>query len=463
MFQAPEHDAAPANAGFKAPEDDPSPGYWSDVGHNAKKEVGDMIPSSDEAMEKAKNIGALTAIPSGGIPSMDDLKRMGQMAVQAPGQIVGMAKNLGGSLYRTATDPVEEFRQRPVSTALNVASVAAPVINELRGPAVAAGEYAGRFGENQMGKLHGTSQAQFRQLGRENFGPAMRSSYEMGDANLLQGSIGREQAINERIAGLGDEIGDVRSQAAAAGPAMTPQEMADAIRQKAIADFSPGGKYFDEAGSFEKNLANIKAMPEGGIENFADRASEIKSGAAQNKLRVPVNAETNVAKEMSHVNDAEIAKRLSPEMQEHYELLKDEFGNAKSLKPMELRAEGREALGASPNTLFGAAKAIAHTAVGGPKLGAQLGFGAESALKGFGSSAGLPSGEIAAMNASDKVPGQEGAIMSHVQSNPDFAPWRALFQDAAQRGQAAIVANHFTLMQKDPEYNKMFMKTPINQ
>jgi hypothetical protein len=431
-------------------------GYWSDVGHNAVKEVGDMVPSPEDALEKAKNIGALTAIPSGGVPSMDDLKRMGKMAVAAPGQIMGMAKNLGGSLYRTATEPSEEFRQRPVSTALNVASVAAPLLNELRGPAATAGEYAGRFGENQMGKLHGTSQAQFRQLGRENFRPAMRSSYEMGDANLLQGSIGREQMINERIAGLGDEIGNVRAEAGAAGPAMTPQEMADAIRQRATADFSPGGKYFDEAGSFEKNLANIKAMPEGGIENFADRASAIKSVASGNKMRMPVNAETNVASEMSHINDAEIAKRLSPEMQEHYDLLKDEFGNAKSLKPMELRAEGKEALGTSPNTLFGTVKGIAHAAVGGPKLGAQAGFGAESLLKGYGNSSGLPSGAIAAANVADKVPGEKGAIMDHVQSNPALSQWRDLFQNAMQRGQQAVTALNYVLQQRDPEYNKAF-------
>lgn len=450
---------AAAKPAFDASQPFEPIGYMSDVGHNAMKEVGDMVPSPEDALEKAKNIGALTSIPSGGIPSMDDLKRMGSMASQTPSELAGIVKNLGSSLYRTATDPSEEFRQRPVSTALNVVSVAAPVLNELRGPAATAGEYAGRFGENQMGKLHGTSQAQFRQLGRENFAPAMRSSYEMGDANLLQGSIGREQMINERIAGLGDEIGNVRADAAAAGPAMTPQEMADAIRQRVIADFSPGGKHFDEAGSFEKNLSNIKSMPEGGIENFADRASAIKRGAAENKMRLPVNAETNVANEMSHVNDAEIAKRLSPEMQEHYELLKDEFGNAKALKPMELRAEGREALGPSPNTMFGAVKSVAHTLVGGPKLGAQAGFGAESLLKGLSNMPDLPSGALAATNVADKVPGEQGAVMEHVQSNPALGKWRDLFQNAMQRGEQAVTALHYILQQNDPDYNKAFTES----
>lgn len=460
MFKAPDGDISPAKGGFKAPEtDSPAPpGYWSDVGRNALKEVGNMIPSPEDALENAKNMWALTSIPSGGVPSLDDLKQMKKMGMEAPGQIVGMAKNLGGSLYRTATNPSQEFRERPVSTALNVASVVAPMLNKLRGPAATVGEYAGRMGENQMGKLHGASQAQFRQMGRDYFGDAMRSSYKMGDADMGLGSIGREQMIKERIGQLGQELGDIRAQANAAGPKMTPQQMRKAIEGRVASDFAPGGKYFDESSNFNKQLQNIEKMPEGGIENFAERVTDLRQNAKTNSMRLPVNAETNIAKEMAAINDAEIAKRL-PQQAEQYGMLKDEFRNAKSLDPMELRGEAKEALGGASNTLFGTAKNIGHTLIGGPKLGAHLGFGAEAALKGFANSAGLPSEMIGAVNLADKVPGQQGAIIGHVETNPALSQWRDLFQQAMQRGQQAVTAVHYTLMQKDPDYNKTFTES----
>jgi hypothetical protein len=50
-------------------------------------------------------------------------------------------------------------------------------------------------------------------------------------------------------------------------------------------------------------------------------------------------------------------------------------------------------------------------------------------------------------------------IMDHVMSNPAMSSFRPTFQAAAQRGPQAVIANHFTLMQRDPEYNKTFTQT----
>src|ERR1019366_1377026 len=320
-----------------------------------------------------------------------------------------------------------------------------------------AAQYAGRFGESQMGKLHGTSALQFKQLGQEGFGGAMRASYEAGDANLGLGSIGREAAINQRVADLGKGIGDIRNQAEAAGPAMSPGEMADAIQQNSGADFAPGGKNFGEQGAFNKNVENIRQMPEGGITNFAKRATDIKSDAAGRKLIMPVTAETDVANQMSHVNDAEIAKRLPPEITEDYQNLKDQFGYAKQVQPMELRGQAKEALGASPNTLYGQAKQLGHAVIGGPKLGAQAGFGAEAALNTgsemMGKIAGLstPASNVTTMG------GVTAGLMHTLTTNPQslgkFA--NPLMQAAQTGGNQGLAATHFLLANQYPEYHQM--------
>lgn len=390
-----------------------------------------------------------------------------EMAGQMADDIKGLPQGLRNFAQHPGQSIKEHIIEHPIGSAVDAASIVLPM---LRGPAEVGGRYAGRFAENQMGKLHGTTRAQFRELGRENFGNVMRASFEKGDADFGLGSIGREQMINERIAGLGDEIGSLRAQADAAGRRMSPQQMATQIRQQVEKDFMPGGKYYDEQGAFQQGLENIRKMPEGGIENFAQRASDIRTEAAGKKLRLPVNADTQIANQMARINDENIARRLGAEAGEHYELLKDEFGAAKALKPMEAVGEAKEALSNAPHTLFGAVKDIAHTMVGGPKLGANLGFGAEGLLgdvaqnAGMYGAGGLASATVSqyvndkynpAIQAKDIHDGPEG-IIRRIINNPVLSRYGPQFQQAAQRGPQAITAEHFILMQRDPAYNKAF-------
>lgn len=411
-------------------------------GFDTEKAASNIIPDIKETVANLGEVatGPAMDIMSGNAPAaIPKLLEQGKQFFQAP------KENLA-AMARPILHPLKYAEEHPVQQAINVASLGTPLVS---GAAETAGKYAGRFGENQMGALHGATPAQFRILGREKFGPTMRASFEHGDADFGLGPIGREQAIKERIAGLGNDIGETRAQAASAGPEMTPTQMAAEIRKRALADFSPGGKHFDEAGSFEKNLKNIEDMPQGGIENFAQRASEIKGNATQNKLRLPVNAETNVANQMSAINDAEIAKRLPPELQENYEQLKDEFGVAKNLEPMELRGEGKEALGASSNTAFGTIKKFAHAAIGGPKLGAKVGFGAESALNAFSANEG-------ALSAGGASSGLLHAIHNDPASLGRFAPaLQKAYQDGGNEGLAAM---HFILGTTQPDYMQDALK-----
>lgn len=311
-------------------------------------------------------------------------------------------------------------------------------------------KYAGRFGENQMGRLHGTSAAQFRQLGREGFSPTMRASYDMGDANLGLGPIGRSQAINERVAGLGSDIEDVRNTAASAGPGMTPQAMADKIRAAKGADYAPGGSHFEGEGAFNENLDNISKMPEGGINSFAERASDMHRNAAGNKLVLPAKstAQSDIANQMSHFNDEEIAGRLSPDEAGHYDQLKEQFGYAKNLQPMEMRGEGREATAKGASTAFGMAKDLAHSLIGGPKLGAQAGFGAESVLNTVGSTINAAKPTFGGVTAN---------LMQRLSSNPQSLGQYAapLLKAAQEGGSQGVAATHYILSTSHPRYNML--------
>lgn len=407
-------------------------------GFNTQKALSNVIP---DLKQTAQGLGDLATGPALDIMSGDVGAAIPKLVSQGSQFLQNPKENLR-EMARPVTHPLQYAEEHPVQQAINVASLAAPMV---AGPASTVAKYAGRFGENQMGKLHGSTPAMFRQLGREKFGPSMRASFEQGDADFSLGSIGRERAIKDRIASLGSDIGGIRSEAAKAGPQMSPQDMAAEIKRKALQDFVPGGKHFDEEGSFQKNLSNIESMPEGGIENFAKRASDIKHNASENKLRLPVNAETRVANEMSHINDAEIAKRL-PEKQEQYEELKDQFGYAKNLEPMELRGEGKEALGASSNTMYGTAKNIAHQLIGGPKLGAKVGFGAEATLQG-----------IADRDSSIGMGGLSRSLTSNPQTFGRYAaPLQKAFQEGGQQGLAAM---HYVLSTTHPEYNAISQST----
>jgi hypothetical protein len=181
---------------------------WSDIPHNVMEGI-------KEAPETLKNIAtpwplkAMGAVESGAMKMALGDKTGGVMDAASPtlpGAVAGMASDYGagealhGDIPGALAHAKKTTIEHPISTAVNAASAIVPLAE---GAMETGAKYAGRMGENEMGKLHGTSAAQFRQLGREGFGETMRNSYEAGDANLSTGPLGREQAIKERIAQLG--------------------------------------------------------------------------------------------------------------------------------------------------------------------------------------------------------------------------------------------------------------------
>lgn len=67
----------------------------------------------------------------------------------------------------------------------------------------------------------------------------------------------------------------------------------------------------------------------------------------------------------------------------------------------------------------------------------------------------------------DKLSGatRQGAgwIIDNVLANPKMAQYVPMFNQAAQRGEEAVVANHYVLMQRDPQYNQGFTEQLAHQ
>lgn len=416
-------------------------GFMSNVGSDAKEMAQGMgaafkegaLDMPSRALETGLEMAtgkAYSQTPSG--------QRDVDLVTQAPEQV----KNL----VEPIKHPIDYGYEHPVQQALNIASLGAPLM-KATGAAETMGKYAGRMGENQMGKLHGTSQAQFRQLGRENFGPAMRSSYELGDADLTTGSIGRETAINERVNQLGSDIGDVRDAAGSATKTLTSQELADTLRKQLMSgDYAPSGKYAAQATQIETLLKQIEAMPDTAPSAVAKKVTELNDLGTGNKLVQAKHApETHLANQMARFNDERIGTAL-PEQAEHYEALKDEFGNAASLKPMEARGEGKEALGQGSQHWYGDIKNVLHSTVGGPKMGAKVGFGLESGLN-----------KIAKNGGAYAVGGVTAHLVNTLTNDPQSLGKYAtpLLKAAQEGGNQALAATHYLLSTQYPEYNEM--------
>lgn len=429
-------------------EDNPKTGEG--LAQNAINDVGDIATGLGSSVKKgafdlpldltsslAQKVGdVVTGGDSGQTPIGKEITDFGNNSPE-----------MGKQMIAPIAHPLDYAYQHPVSQALNIAGLGEGLTGAVGEAAETGAKYAGRFGENQMGKLHGTSLPQFRQLGRENFGPAMRASYGMGDADLSMGPIAREQAINERMAQLGSDIGDIRDQASQAGPSLSPQEMADKIKANLSPDYSAGGKNFEEENALNKQLENISQMKESDPSAYAQRATELHKNAAGTKLVLPnSSAENDVANQLSSINDDTIKSRLPADISDQYDALKDQFHNTAPLQPMELRGQAKEALGKGQNTAFGAVKDLAHTMIGGPKMGAKIGFGAESVLESTAKAA--PYSSMGALTSH---------IMSKIQEDPrslgQFA--QPLMKAAQDGGSQGIAAMHYILSSTNPEYSKM--------
>lgn len=312
------------------------------------------------------------------------------------------------------------------------------------------GQYAGRFGENQaikaIGRLPpGVPVDEARAIAR-------RATQDYGLLDADMGPIGRKETVDSMRQQAGHEIGDIRAQASEAGPNMSGEEMANAIREKLKDAYAEGGQNYDQINALEKELQNIKSMPSTTPQDFAQRATDINTKAIGKSAVQPTNVDTDVANAMSQVNDETIARRM-PDTAEHYGQLKQTFGDSKVLGNMIERGERRGVMSRGNNTLYEAGSKFVDE-LGAHKAGARLGMAAGDALQGSAGQGVIKAGTL------NTTAGITSAIMGTLQSNPQslgqFA--KPLAKAAQSGGDQGIAATHFILSQNYPQYNKMWQQ-----
>lgn len=461
--------------------------YLSDVIKNAGQELKSMVPTPQGVAEMAKNVGALTAIPSGGIPSMDDLRQMRTMA----GQLPGMAKAIGEDVANTVKNPAEQFRQKPVSTALNVASVAAPFLApEARTLEALRTEGAARASDlaqkQAIKSLEGVI-GQVRQIGPEKAGELGQFALDKGIVTpMTPTSMGMNRRIQSLLGESGEQIGAARREGDIAGGAPNIPQLLTKAEKTLVPEYE-GGMKSGETGQLQNAINEIAKIKDPNFTNISGKATEMNRYASENKMHQMPGATTDVANFLSRESDAALQKSVSPETWKTYEVAKQNFGNLKDIEKFFLRGEAREFAGRGMGPvsdvyhgvkdLFGN-KTIAAGADTFAKMLSDPGFA--KALPALSNAAKFgpasletthymmrkndPDYEKATQNfpgggSSAMVQGGPDTIMAQVVSNPLLAEWGPLFQESMQRGPKAVTATHFTLMQKDPRYNQQFMQS----
>lgn len=402
--------------------------------------------------EMAQKPGVMDVLPQ----MLKEASTMGiapNMANQLAGDIAGEEKISGSKDFMA---PEEGLQDVSIPDTLAALGVASPLLKGAGKVAKTGAEYAGEFGEKQMGKLHGMTRAMFKQsskgqLENPRFSEAMRDSYAEGDANLLKGQIGRKKAIQDRMDTFGGELEDLRHEGSVAGPVRTADSMADEIQKPLGGKFQPGGELFDQQSEFERQLDNIRKMQNTAPADFAQRASAINRAESKG-IAQPKNVETAIANQMSRINNADLATRLGPEKAAREALVRKKFGNAKSLVPGEISAEGKELSEKLPDTIPGMVKGVVKTLIGGPRMGAQLGFGTETALEGMSNAANWGS-----KFGSPAVGGITAHLMSVLSTNPQSLGKYAspLMKAAQEGGNQGLAATHYILSTTHPDYNQM--------
>lgn len=401
------------------------PGFLEKAAGNVIPDVQGILGGLAESTQgPAMNL--LSGDMAGAIPK---LVKQGQQFWSNP------QENLA-EMARPVIHPIDYAEEHPVSQAMNIAAIVSPL---MKGAAETGAKYAGNMGEESMGRLHGTTRAQFKQMGDADFGEAMRESFGQGDADYTLGNIGRRQAINERVAQLGNDIGDIRE---ATKTVIPPEEMAAKLQERLSGSYGPGGANFKDEGALMRELENIKQIKNPSAGEYADYASSINRNVTKNKLFQPTGVETDVANQLAHLNDETITGELSPDMAEHYGQLKESFGNAKPLQAMEQAGQAKEVTGGGSHTMFGAVKNALGSIISPNKTLAKAGFGLEKALP------QVPTAARALGGAS---------IMTRLTSDPgSFGKYaNPLLKAAQEGGSQGVAAMHYLLANQYPEYNQM--------
>lgn len=219
----------------------------------------------------------------------------------------------------------------------------------IKGVLNTAGEYAKRFGQNQAMKAIGARSGQIGQVGIPESRAIAQSMIDKGVVSPLRGPIGLEEKVGQLHTQAGHGIGQARQAADVAGQAPQMAEILQAVK----ADLEP--KY---TSGVDRGMAGLnKAREEiakGGTGSFvgnAQKATDLNSAAAANKIYRPQGATTDTADIISHLNNEAMKKTLSPADFAKYESNRKDYSELSKVAEFIKSGERREMTGRGGSSL----------------------------------------------------------------------------------------------------------------
>lgn len=485
---------------------------WSEVPGNAlenAKRIVTSLPQTAEAI--GKGALAVGSLPSD-LVSYPVQKLMGQQdtalsrdAGTLGNLVVGGGKGLGEEALKYK-HPIEQFKQNPIDTAIDIGSVVAPFLapeaETLEAGTNEAALRASRFAQEKAVKSLEGVMGQVRQMGPE-------SAREMGQFALDKGivspltpsSLGMERKLGGLLGETGEDIGAARAAGDVAGGAPTATDLMAKAKAELGPDYASGMKVGEQRslGNAIDEIAKIKGPS---FQNIADKATEMNQYASANKMLQAPGATTDVANFLSRENNEALQKALTPEQFSAYKQALSDYGSLRDIQKFFVRGEARGLAGRGQGPLTNLYHGISDT-IGNKSMAA----GADTVAKMLQSpavakvlpvlSAAAKAGpaaletthymlqkndpEYAATTqnmagqvddrSTKQVPPDNdtqgvfsgvSTILRNLSMHPDLAPYMSIFKQGDSNPNS-ITTNHFILMQKDPNYNKAYSQATEGQ
>jgi hypothetical protein len=207
-------------------------------------------------------------------------------------------------------------------------------------------------GKSQMAATQqmGATPLQARQIGHEGMRAIGQYALDNGIVGPTVGLRGMRLRNTELLDNAGKTLGDLRKQAdSVRNPLETPVDTLQAVRQKLDPEYMSGTR--TGAAEYQMALKNIENS-DASFEGMAKTATKLNKLANEaNRLNQPHGPYTDVANEMSRINNERIKQLLGPQKAAQYEQALKEYGVNKKISEFLKRKEAGEVKRLGPGSL----------------------------------------------------------------------------------------------------------------
>jgi hypothetical protein len=310
------------------------------------------------------------------------------------------------------------------------------------------------------------------------------------DHDLVGPTISENQMLarhKQLLDAAGQKLGQLRAEAEAKRGPMDDIDVLQQIRAKFDKKYERGSASGGKS-AYQQALQDVEDS-DATFDGLAKTATKLNHEANKaNQIKQPHTPYTEVANEISRINNERIRSALGPEKAAQYDQALNHFGVNKKIGEFLKYKVGGGLKRMGPGSLT---RNLAQDAMDefGYRAGAKVANKVSSSiLKNPDVARSLPSLFKEFINQIEDIgddnqgqgmyeggvvqpkqeqmasylqqrrqtPASGDALYDRVASDPELSKWAPAFQDAAMRGPQAVTSTHFILMQKDPEYNARF-------